>query len=75
VHLSEIIGDIKIGLQPNHWATVITHMQFSVLSGMGQVKNKVGTQNYRKTEFQLLKELVNRTPWETPLRDKRAQQS
>lgn len=31
--------------------------------------------NVRKTNFQLFKELVNRIPWETALRDKGAEQS
>ncbi|KFQ86553.1 hypothetical protein N337_12956, partial [Phoenicopterus ruber ruber] len=31
--------------------------------------------NFRKANFQLFKELVNRTPWETALRDKGAEQS
>ncbi|KFQ80797.1 hypothetical protein N335_00574, partial [Phaethon lepturus] len=42
----------------------------------GQVKSKVRTPlNLRKAKFQLFKELVNRTPWETPLGDKGAEQS
>ncbi|KFP63365.1 hypothetical protein N322_04034, partial [Cariama cristata] len=35
----------------------------------------VRTLNFRKANIQLLKELVNRTPWETALRDKGAEQS
>ncbi|KFZ53140.1 hypothetical protein N338_13083, partial [Podiceps cristatus] len=42
---------------------------------MGQAKSKVRTPNLRKAKFQLFKELVNRTPWETALRDKGAEQS
>ncbi|KFZ68978.1 hypothetical protein N338_01487, partial [Podiceps cristatus] len=42
---------------------------------MGQAKSKVRTLNFRKAIFQLFKELVNRTPWETALRDKGAEQS
>ncbi|KGL92594.1 hypothetical protein N301_15996, partial [Charadrius vociferus] len=42
---------------------------------MGQAKSKVRTLNFRKANFQLFKELVNRTPWETALRDKGAEQS
>ncbi|KFV55360.1 hypothetical protein N328_07466, partial [Gavia stellata] len=41
----------------------------------GQVKCKFRTLNFRKAKFQLFKELVNRTPWETALRDKGAEQS
>ncbi|KFP48026.1 hypothetical protein N323_07381, partial [Cathartes aura] len=40
---------------------------------MGQAKSKVRTLNFRKANFQLFKELVNRTPWETALRDKEEQ--
>ncbi|KFZ67747.1 hypothetical protein N338_13227, partial [Podiceps cristatus] len=42
---------------------------------MGQKKSKVGTLNFRIANFQLFKELVNRTPWETALRDKGAEWS
>ncbi|KFZ63214.1 hypothetical protein N338_03891, partial [Podiceps cristatus] len=42
---------------------------------MGQAKSKVRTLNLRKAKFQLFKELVDRTPWETALRDKGAEQS
>ncbi|KAK4828806.1 hypothetical protein QYF61_000863 [Mycteria americana] len=41
---------------------------------MGQAKSKVRTLNFRKANFQLFKELVNRTPSETVLRDKGAEQ-
>ncbi|KFP56696.1 hypothetical protein N322_04880, partial [Cariama cristata] len=42
---------------------------------VGQVKSKGRTLNFRKANYQLFKELVNRTPWETALRDKGAEQS
>ncbi|KFZ67676.1 hypothetical protein N338_01599, partial [Podiceps cristatus] len=42
---------------------------------MGQAKCKVRTLNFRKANFQLFKELVNRTPWETALKDKGSEQS
>ncbi|KFP11766.1 hypothetical protein Z169_02376, partial [Egretta garzetta] len=35
----------------------------------------VRTLNFRKANFQLLKEIVRRTPWETVLRDRGAEQS
>ncbi|KFR00189.1 hypothetical protein Y956_08025, partial [Nipponia nippon] len=41
----------------------------------GQVKSTVRTLNFRKANFQLFKELINRTPWEIALRDKGAEQS
>ncbi|KFM04158.1 hypothetical protein AS27_10724, partial [Aptenodytes forsteri] len=42
---------------------------------MGQAKSKVRTLNFRKAKFQLFKQLVNRTPWETAVRDRGAEQS
>ncbi|KFU97058.1 hypothetical protein N339_06908, partial [Pterocles gutturalis] len=42
---------------------------------MGQVKSEVRTLNFGKANFQLFKELVERIPWETALRDKRTEQS
>lgn len=40
-----------------------TLVEFVVLSNMGQAKRKAGTMNFRKAEFRLVKELVNRIPW------------
>ncbi|GAB0203436.1 hypothetical protein GRJ2_002809200 [Grus japonensis] len=70
---SELTDDIKIGgsLGCSDHALV----EFTVLRDMGQAKGKVRTLNFRKANFQLFKELVNRTPWETALRDKGAEQS
>ncbi|KFR11850.1 hypothetical protein N306_05276, partial [Opisthocomus hoazin] len=42
---------------------------------MGKARSIVRTLNFRKANFQLFKELVSRTPWETVLRDKDAEQS
>ncbi|KFQ76863.1 hypothetical protein N335_14424, partial [Phaethon lepturus] len=41
----------------------------------GQAKSQVRTLNFRKANFQLFRELVSRTPWETALRHKGAGQS
>ncbi|PKU43319.1 hypothetical protein llap_6377 [Limosa lapponica baueri] len=70
---SELIGDVKIGgsLGCSDHALV----KFAVLRDLGQVKSKVRTLNFRKAKFQFFKELVNRPPWETTLRDKGAEQS
>ena len=70
---SELIGDAKTGgsLGCSHHALV----EFTVLKDTGQAKSKVRTLNFRKANFQLFKELVNRTLWETALRDKGAEQS
>jgi len=69
----EVIGDVKIGgsLSCSDHAVVM----FAVLRDMGQAKSKVRTLNFRKAKFQLFKELVNRTPWETALHGKGAEQS
>ena len=42
---------------------------------MGKTRSIVRTLNFRKANFQLFKELVNRTPWETVLSDTGAEQS
>ncbi|KAK4827894.1 hypothetical protein QYF61_022317 [Mycteria americana] len=70
---SQLIGDIKTGgsLGCSDHALV----EFAVLRDMGQAESKARTLNFRKANFQLFKELVNRTPWETALRDKGAEQS
>ena len=69
---SEIIGDVKIGGSlGSHHALV----EFAVLKDMGQVKSKVRILNFSKAKFQLFKQVVNRTPWETVLRDKGEEQS
>ncbi|KAK4818274.1 hypothetical protein QYF61_009992 [Mycteria americana] len=70
---SELIGDIRIGSSPGYSDHAL--VEFTVLRDMGQAKSKVRTLNFRKANFQLFKELVNRTPWETALRDKGAEQS
>jgi len=69
---SELISDVKTGgsLGCSDHALV----DFAVLRSMDQVKSKVRTLNFRKATFQLSKKLVNRTPWETALRDRGAEQ-
>ncbi|PKU39217.1 hypothetical protein llap_10482 [Limosa lapponica baueri] len=70
---SELISDIKIGgsLSCSDHALV----ESTVLGDMGQLKSKVRTLNFRKTKFQLLNESHNRTPLETALMGKGADQS
>ena len=50
-------------------------VEFTVLRGVGKARNVVTTLNFRKANFQLFKELLSRTPWETALRDRGAEQS
>lgn len=40
-----------------------------------QTKSKIKKLNFRKAKFQLFRELLNKTPWESALKDKGAQQS
>jgi len=70
---SELIGDVKTG--GSLGCSDHTLAEFGVLRDMGQVKSKVRTLNCRKANFQLFKQLVNGTPWETALRDKGPEQS
>jgi len=70
---SELISDIKIG--GSLGCSGHTLVEFAVLRGMGQVKTELGTLNFRKANFHLFKEFIDRTPWETTLRDKEGEQS
>jgi len=56
----ELISGVKIGgyLGCSDHALV----EFTVLSDMGQAKCEVRTLNFRKANFQLFREFVNRTP-------------
>jgi len=57
---SELIGDVKPGgsLGCSDHALV----EFRLLRDMGKVRSIVRTLSFRKANFQLFKELVNRTP-------------
>jgi len=52
-----------------------TLVEFTVLRDTGKVRSVVRTLNFRKADFQIVKELVSRTPWETVLRDRGAERS
>jgi len=69
---SELISDIKTGgsLGCSGHALV----EFTDLRDMGKARSIVRTLNFRKGNFQIFKELVSRTPWETVLRDRGAEQ-
>jgi len=41
---------------------------------MRQVKSKIRKLNFRKAKFQLFRELLNKTPWETVLMGNGAKQ-
>ena len=70
---NELIGDIRFGhcLGCSDCAIV----EFTLSSYMRQSKSKIRKLNFRKANFQLFRELVNRTPWETVLTGKGAEQS
>jgi len=70
---SELNSNVKIGGRLG--CSDHTLVEFTVLRDKGQVKSQLRTLKFRKAKFQLFKELVNRTPWETALRDKGAEQS
>ncbi|KAM6103455.1 uncharacterized protein LJ206_014212 [Theristicus caerulescens] len=72
-NVSELIGDVRIGGSLGY--SDHTPVEFTVLRDKGQVKSIVRTLNFRKANFQLFEELINRTPWEMALRDKGAEQS
>ena len=72
-NMRKLIGDIRIGgcLGCSHHAVV----QFKLLRDIRQAKSKLGKLPFRKANFQLFGELVNKTPWESLLKGKRAEQS
>jgi len=69
-YANELIDDIRIGgcLDCSDHAMV----EFMLQTDTRQAKRKL---NFRKANFQLFRELVNRTPWETVLTGKGAEQS
>jgi len=69
---SELISDIKT--RGNLGCSDHSLVEFTVLRDMGKVRSIVRTLNIRKAKFQLFKELVNRTPWKTVLRDRGAEE-
>ena len=70
---SYLIGEVKTGSSLGFSDHAL--VKSAVLRGMGQAKSKVRTPNFRKASFQLFKHLVSRTPWETAVTDKGAEQS
>ena len=50
-------------------------VELMLLRDIMQTKNKIQTLNFRKANFLLLKGLVNKTSWETVLKDKAVEQS
>jgi len=50
-------------------------VEFTLLRDIGKAKSIVRSLNFRKANFQLFKEKVSRTPWETVVKDRGAGQS
>lgn len=50
-------------------------VEFAVLGDTNQVRKKVMPLNFRKANFQLFRETVDRIHWETSLRDTEVEQS
>jgi len=69
----EPINDVKIGGSPG--CSHHTLVEVAVLRDMGQAKSQVRTLKFREANFQLFKESVSKTPWETALRHKGSEQS
>ena len=46
---------------------------FTLLRDIRQAKSKIRMLNFRKANFQLFRELVNKTPWESVFKDKRVE--
>ena len=70
---SELLSDIKI--RGSLGCSDHALMEFAALRDKAEARSKVRIRNFRKAKFQLFKALVNRTPWETTLRDNGAEQS
>jgi len=73
INASELIGAVKTG--GSLGCSDHTLVEFTVLRDMGKVRSIVRAVNLRKANFKLFKELVNRTSWETVLRDRGAEES
>jgi len=69
---SEVISDIKIGGSMGYSDHAV--VEFTVLRDMGKARSIVKILSFR-TNFQVFRELVSRTPLEMVLRDKGAEQS
>jgi len=70
---SELISDVKTGGSLGYSDHAL--VEFILLRDMEKARSIVRTLNFSKANFQLFKELVRRTPWETILKDRGAEQS
>jgi len=65
---NELIGDMRIGGCLGCSDHVV--VEFMLQREMRHAKCKIRALIFRKAKFQLFRELVNKTPWETVLMDK-----
>jgi len=72
-NVSELISDVKI--RGSLGCSVHALVEFTVLRDMEDARSIVRTLYFRNANFQLFKELVSWTPWETVLRERGAEQS
>jgi len=70
---SELISGIKTGGSLGCSDHLL--VELTALRDVGMVRSIVRTLNFRKANVQIFKELVSRTPWETVLRGRGAEQS
>ena len=70
---NELISDIRTGGCPGCSDHAI--VEFMLQRDMRQPKSKIRALNCRKADFQLFRELVNKTPWEIVFMGKGAEQS
>lgn len=65
---SQLVGDVKSGNSLVCGDHIL--VEFPVLEDMDKERNKVRFLNFRKEKFQVFKELDNKIPWKTALRDR-----
>lgn len=51
-----------------------TVVEFNLLKDIRQAKSKIRKFNFRKVKFYFFRELVNKTPWESVLKDQKVEQ-
>jgi len=57
------------------WAVVTMQWWIAHIRNIRHTESKIGKLNFRKAIFQLFRELVSKTPWESVLQDKGVEQS
>ena len=73
MNINELIGDM--GIRGCLGCSDHAMVEFTLWRDMKQLKSKFRKLNFRKANFQLVGELVNKIPWETVLMGKGVEQS